>query len=85
MSAPRTRGQPPSEPPAAPAAVPAIDSLLLDEKQVAAMLGIATTSVCNLESRDPTFPRPVKWALESKRWRRADIIAFVDRLNLRGA
>jgi predicted DNA-binding transcriptional regulator AlpA len=69
----------------APVLVPSIDLLLIDEKQVAALLGLAPTSVCNLVSRDTTFPRPVEWELDSKRWRRADIVAYVEKLKLRRA
>lgn len=62
-----------------------LDLLLVDERQAAAMLSIGPTSIGNLESRDPTFPKPIAWPLDSKRWRRVDIDDYVARLKQRRA
>lgn len=65
--------------------VPVRDKLLIDEHEVAALLGIKPGSITNLESRDPTFPRPVDWVLDRKLWKRVDVEAYVAKLKQRRA
>jgi predicted DNA-binding transcriptional regulator AlpA len=52
---------------------------LVDRREFAAYLGVSTRTLSRLRARD-AIPRPVRLTRGTVRWRRSDVLAFVDGL-----
>lgn len=69
--------QAPAEPPPRPDAPPSASSAMLNKQQLAALLCVSVATVERMDSRS-RIPAPVKLSRGCVRWRRAEVLAWIE-------
>ena len=60
-----------------PSLTDAVESLLIDRRELAAMLSVSPATVDRMSDKG-RLPEPIRLSSQTLRWRRAEVLAWID-------